>query len=246
MARKVARHLVEGQAHFFWRAVDAKQLDERQAKPGSRAILWGMWNYMCAASPWPLVNQHVAAMGAEQCNDSRTHLLTALILRCATLGAFTQDDLMRCVKMLRILFANAHPDGSGVDLTAGTPKLGFLTAPTYIPCGVSIAEMWPNSEYSGPLVLVSTLSRGWVHLPDRVESAREAYVCLQSIRQELLSTMQSIRRYRHTLQSVLADPLRSGNVHARDLHTLVAAHLLLPLQNESYLEHPLITGSTSN
>lgn len=185
--------------------------------------------------------------GRAQCRYSNVHVLISNILLCTYDGHFWPSIGFQRVN---ILIASAHPDGNGTDLTAGSAIRGhsgdFETGPTGL-------DLWPDGNFYGALELVNTLYRFHIRNSKQralyhaaAAEATEAKGRLAIVQNNLIATLQLARHYRRSIQPLLANRLAAGGIHMPELHTLVAAYIIVPLAHESQLQHPLLDQQTTN
>jgi hypothetical protein len=165
---------------------------------------------------------------------SCTHVVISHIVRLASEAGFTST---RSGEIVRMLLANANPDGSGVDLTGGVAvRDGVIAGGGDVRDGDGSAEqLWPNAEYKGVLELVHNLCQFWNQ--SKRKRSGEIVSRLDALRIDLIATLRGIRNYHRGLKAAVAEQM---NVHVKELHSLVEGYVLEPLFNPSHLNHPLL------
>jgi hypothetical protein len=174
--------------------------------------------------------------GCEQSVCPTTHILIANILRChyywSNIAQGSKDQAQRFI-------AHALRDGGGADLTGGVPHTSVHLSQCLSPHLLHIAEIWPQGTFGGALVLLDTLCKWWDASTQRSKSLSSRPPLLE-IRQDMVAALRRIRDYRAAIQPALAVPLDAGNIHARDLGLLIVTYVLVPLHDETQLNHPLL------
>jgi hypothetical protein len=187
----------------------------------------------------------------SQYDLQNVHVLVSNILRCSYCASRILEifGTSRGLEMSRVFISHAQPDGSGTDLTGGTPRQE--TTPWWNidgEVGMPPASiLWPNGKFEGSLALADTLHRWWSQVRTRfrrlirtrepVSAIVDAY---QTIRSLLMTALRRIRNYRHFVKPMVADRLHTAGIYVRGVTDLVAAYVLVPLHDESQLLHPLL------
>jgi hypothetical protein len=183
--------------------------------------------------------------GADQYYLPHTHVLVSLVLQCAAglPPLLPHPDVM---EMLQVFIAHAQDDGDGTDLTGGTA----WREKEWKQVHSMPLDMWPDGEFRGALVLADTGYRHNTqyalnnHITDtHLSWIRKAAARFERARALLLVAMRRIRTYRRSLLAQLSPLLTAGNIGMRDLHAAVVTYVLVPLHNESQLDHPLLTAN---
>jgi hypothetical protein len=177
--------------------------------------------------------------GCWQSTELHTHVLIGNIfniLRCGDLVGAQVHASMDCI---RVFIANAHPDGSGTDLTGGQACRKELHYET-LPGSPEPSDLFPNpnSKFAGALELVERLCAWSAKQPVK---NMQVIVRLEFIRSELVAALRRIHTYRTQLQPTLAVPLLAARVHAQ-MHAVIASYLIVPLYDESQLLHPSVVS----
>jgi hypothetical protein len=80
----------------------------------------------------------------------------------------------------------------------------------------------------------------WQWLSKTLATDSKVLLKFNLVRQNLIAALRRIRDYRRDIASDLALPLYQGNVTVNNLHALIVAYTLVPLHDESQLQHTLL------
>lgn len=162
--------------------------------------------------------------GCEQWRNPNTHVLIANIFRMHDLHEYAYD-------VVRLLVASAQPDGDGVDLTAGVQVRGH-----YVKSVPDPKELWPEFKFRGALSLVERLYHWWSISQRSISTTAE----FKQIRDDIVFALTRVRNYRQTVGPTVADQLHAAGIHSKELRALVVLFILIPLHDESQLDHYLL------
>jgi hypothetical protein len=184
--------------------------------------------------------------GLEQLQNSDTHVLVGSIMFCTWSIVTPHQGLANIVEFI----AHAQSDGGGTDLTGGTTtfRLGSIRRDEiHRRKDPSPNDLWPDKRYRGALVLVENIHRWYLREYDSLNASEDGaddllliLARLDFVWRRLLLALLRIRSYRRDLSPVMASLLNSSGIYARELHALVAAFVLVPLHDESHLQHSLL------
>jgi hypothetical protein len=178
--------------------------------------------------------------GCEQ-HGPRAHILIAniLLLGYVSGSGGLAHTVPRLGELVRVFASQAQPDGDGTDLTGGRVMIAAVGEsarrrdPRADTRGPPVADLWPNGRFRGPLALINVFRHYY-------RSEPQVLAILDQAASDLVLALRSIRTYRRTIHPSVAVPFIDGSIYARDLHALVISYLLVPLEDESQLEHPQI------
>jgi hypothetical protein len=170
--------------------------------------------------------------GLHQMYRWKTHVLISNIFRC-----LDAEEDNNGLAMARVFVAAALPDGDGTDLTGGVARRDDCPENCHL-----LTRMFPNEQFRGALPLLDTLvqlvATDWIG-----KRCRDPILAqLLPLRKEIMASMSAIRLYRLSLGEILAAPLAAADIHATELHRLVASYVLVPLHDESQLNHSLLSS----
>jgi hypothetical protein len=164
--------------------------------------------------------------GRGQAFRADVHVLISTVFACTfTDNTASEQGLQRAT----LFIAHARADGSGTDLTGGIARSNHDTEP-------AAYEIWPNSQYRGPLAFVDMLHCWWSSqcgLKDPYDERRLAR--LACVRHDLVTALDRIRSYRIKIEPAVAECLGAGAIHTRHLSVCISTYLLVPLHDESRL-----------
>jgi hypothetical protein len=171
--------------------------------------------------------------GCEQHTDPSTHVLISNILILNHIYYKTPPR----VNLVDVFIAYADADGGGADLTGGVATDSAPYRPE-VEQSVEAKMLWENRQFRGALVLVDTICQCHCRLgnPDSIT----LFSRFSALRTVLIQALLRIRTYRRKLFPTLAHPMDAASIHLRDMHLLIAAYILVPLHDESQLQHPLL------
>lgn len=178
--------------------------------------------------------------GRRQIARATTHVLVSNIFLCTHITRYWR----RMATQLALIFiAHAQPDGSGTDLTGGIAQpSAFGMAVGMENEEPTLNQLWPESKFRGPLVLIDSLRDWWCTQEPR---GRHMLAHLDPVRTHLVDALRRVRAYRDSLFACVSKPLCTAAMHSRELHFLVTSYVLVPLHDETQLQHPLVSSPST-
>jgi hypothetical protein len=210
---------------------------------GDRLLPFMFERLLCVTDRSVISDGHIYMdRGCEQFISAKVHVLISAIMHCCY-----QQPPPHVIELAQTFIANAHPDGSGTDLTAGVTHLRSDSRDISTgQFGPFAHEMWPDCQFRGVLPLLEILF-SWHHTNthDRTVTI-DILTRLWIVHRDLVLAMRRIRTYLGSIRPHVARPLIAGGIHVIALQSLIVGYILVPLRDATQLDHPLLVPDTDN